>query len=298
MDLYIIRHAVAHKPAKDRWPDDAKRPLTQRGEERFRRAARGILRLVPEVEAVLSSPFVRAWRTAEILEQAGWPAPALLEELEPDYPPHKVLNALYDGLGSMALVGHRPQLHELVSYLLTGEAIGETCNARPDQERRRGPSLLRRSFGTGRGLPRMVAPAEGAVEYRLNPDPGRLIGQRHPHEGLGYLLQHDRMAGGRSCYPVPRCPTDTCSPENWPATSGVDLSPPTSCAKLVGRRGRVLGARTLPRPGSVRRRRWWKSGVASIYLRGWPLTPCGTPASDIWPGTGRRSSPGSWRRNR
>src|SRR3712207_7678171 len=49
--------------------------------------------LVPEVGVVLSSPFARTWRTAEILEQAVWPAPVPCEELEPGYPPHKVLRS-------------------------------------------------------------------------------------------------------------------------------------------------------------------------------------------------------------
>jgi phosphohistidine phosphatase len=82
--------------------------------------------LVPEVEVVLSTPFVRTWQTAEILEQAGFPTPVSFEALERDYPPHKVLDALvrYDGLCSVALIGHRPSLHELASYLLTGDAGG------------------------------------------------------------------------------------------------------------------------------------------------------------------------------
>lgn len=124
MNLYVVRHAVAHERDADRWPDDARRPLTPEGEERFRRAAGGILRLVPDVGAVLSSPYVRAWRTAETLEQRGWPAPVPCKELEPDYPPHKVLDAFacYPDAESVAMVGHRPQLHELVSYLLTGDA--------------------------------------------------------------------------------------------------------------------------------------------------------------------------------
>lgn len=124
MKLYIVRHAVARERDTDRWPDDSKRPLTPEGEEQFRRAARGLLRVVPEVGALLSSPFVRAWRTAQILEQGGWTEPLPCEELKPDCPPHEVLNALgrYADVKSAALVGHRPQLHELVSYLLTGHA--------------------------------------------------------------------------------------------------------------------------------------------------------------------------------
>jgi phosphohistidine phosphatase len=123
--VYLIRHALAHKRDQERWPDDSRRPLMPEGEEGFVGAARGLARVVPEVEVLLSSPYERAWRTAEILaEQAGWPAPEKLPALEPDIPPEKVVIALetYAGKQSIALVGHRPSLHELAVYLLTGDA--------------------------------------------------------------------------------------------------------------------------------------------------------------------------------
>ena len=84
-------------------------------------------RVVPEVEVLLSSPYERAWRTAEILaEQAGWPAPERLSALEPNVPPEKVVIALqtYQGKQSIALTGHRPCLHEFAVYLLTGDVGG------------------------------------------------------------------------------------------------------------------------------------------------------------------------------
>jgi phosphohistidine phosphatase len=127
MDLYLVRHAVAHARDAERWPDDARRPLTPQGEEDFRAAARGIGEVAPRVGALLSSPFDRAWRTAEILaEETSWPEPVPFPALEPEVPPEKVLIALetYADVKFLALVGHRPGLHELASYLITGDANG------------------------------------------------------------------------------------------------------------------------------------------------------------------------------
>ena len=127
MYLYLVRHAVAHKRDAERWPDDSERPLTAEGEEDFVGAARGLARIVPEVDILLSSPYERAWRTAEILtQQAGWPAPLEFPALEPDVAPEKAVLALesYADRQSVALVGHRPCLHEMAVYLLTGDAGG------------------------------------------------------------------------------------------------------------------------------------------------------------------------------
>lgn len=127
MDLYLVRHAIAHKRDPERWPDDANRPLTPEGEERFVPVAHALAKLAAEVEAVLSSPYARAWRTAELLaEEAAWPAPGVFPALEPDVPPEKALIALetYAPAETVALVGHRPSQHELASYLLTGDAHG------------------------------------------------------------------------------------------------------------------------------------------------------------------------------
>src|SRR5262249_3791925 len=66
----------------------------------------------------------RAWQTAEILHtRADWPAPARFDELEPGRPPAEVVEALgpHANLQSLALVGHEPSLHELASYLLSGQ---------------------------------------------------------------------------------------------------------------------------------------------------------------------------------
>ena len=127
MEIYLVRHAAASERDPDRWPDDRERPLTPEGEKEFRLVARGLARLVPRVDAILSSPYQRAWRTAEILSELdSWPAPEPSPVLEPTLPPEKAALALQDraGASAVAVVGHRPGLHELAAYLLTGRGDG------------------------------------------------------------------------------------------------------------------------------------------------------------------------------
>ncbi len=132
MDLILVRHAIAFERDPARWPDDRERPLTRNGEERFRKAARGLERLFPSVDVVLSSPLTRAWQTAQILkEEAAWPAPVECEELEPDRKPAEMFDILRSrSNGPVALVGHEPHLGELISLLLTGADDGAAFELR------------------------------------------------------------------------------------------------------------------------------------------------------------------------
>lgn len=130
--LYMVRHGPAGTADPEQWPDDALRPLTERGRRRFARAARGLRTLVPPVDLVLSSGYTRARQTAEILmREAGWPPPHRCTALEPPVDPAAVLAAIVDAaldaaldraaMRAVAVVGHEPSLHELVSYLLSGD---------------------------------------------------------------------------------------------------------------------------------------------------------------------------------
>jgi phosphohistidine phosphatase len=133
MDLYLVRHGVAFDSDASQWPDDSKRPLTPEGQKRFKRAARGLKKLVSSVDLVLSSPWVRAWQTAELLEsEAGWPEPVASEALVSGRAPAEVLQALqpFARHSSIALVGHEPSLHELASYLLTADTAHELIEMR------------------------------------------------------------------------------------------------------------------------------------------------------------------------
>jgi phosphohistidine phosphatase len=79
---------------------------------------------VPTVERVLSSPYVRAWQTAEILrDEAGWPAPERCDALAAARSADAALEPLQElcRAGSVALVGHEPYLSSLASLLLAGD---------------------------------------------------------------------------------------------------------------------------------------------------------------------------------
>ena len=121
MDVYLVRHAIAEDRDARRWPDDAERPLTTDGAERFRRAAAGLRRVAPGVDVVLASPYVRAWQTAEILHDVtGWPEPERCKALEATSAPVAALEVLkgLDASVTVALVGHEPFLSSLASLLL------------------------------------------------------------------------------------------------------------------------------------------------------------------------------------
>jgi phosphohistidine phosphatase len=159
MDLYLVRHAVAFDYDPAQWPDDSQRPLTPDGQKRFKRSARGLKALVSSVDLVLSSPWVRAWQTAEILEsEAGWPKPLACEALESGRAPAEVLQALqpYTSYGAIALVGHEPSLHELASYLLTAD----TNHAQIEMKK---GGVARLEVGEGR------RPGAGRLQWLLPP---------------------------------------------------------------------------------------------------------------------------------
>jgi phosphohistidine phosphatase len=125
MDVYLVRHAIAHERNATRWPNDALRPLTTAGVHKFRKAAAGLARVVPKTAAVFTSPFVRARETAAILRECA-KFRAAVES--PELVPGKAPRALFDLLrarrrGAVVLVGHEPDLSAWMSAALAVEPM-------------------------------------------------------------------------------------------------------------------------------------------------------------------------------
>jgi len=126
VQVLVVRHAIAHERDSKRWPDDSQRPLSPQGVRRFRRAAAGLAKVLPPPERVLSSPFVRALQTAEILtEVANWPAPRKCPELGHGGPIDDVLKLLREyRVKRIAIVGHEPDLGNLIVASVTRAEAG------------------------------------------------------------------------------------------------------------------------------------------------------------------------------
>jgi phosphohistidine phosphatase len=67
MDLYIIRHAWAGHFGDPQWPDDSKRPLTEKGKARFADVAGVLVERGVEPTLIATSPMLRCRQTADIL---------------------------------------------------------------------------------------------------------------------------------------------------------------------------------------------------------------------------------------
>jgi phosphohistidine phosphatase len=128
IELYLIRHGVAAERGSA-WPDDTKRPLTQKGIVRLRREVKALNTLGVSFDVVLASPLARTRQTAEILAEGllTKPAVTLVEALAPSGTAGQVIEELgkHARRRRVALVGHEPNLGELAGKLIGTRAAIE-----------------------------------------------------------------------------------------------------------------------------------------------------------------------------
>jgi phosphohistidine phosphatase len=114
--LYLVRHAIAEESAAN----DGWRTLTEKGRRRFQRTAHAFGRN-ERLDLLLTSPLVRAVQTAEILAgEVKHRDLRVLEELGPGHTVAALLGAVAKAAGkagSVALVGHDPQLTDVLAAL-------------------------------------------------------------------------------------------------------------------------------------------------------------------------------------
>jgi phosphohistidine phosphatase len=124
MKLYFLRHGIAD------WPDwdparDLERPLTRDGVKKMKQQARTLAELGVTFDAVLSSPYTRAYQTADIVAAKL----GLEVKTEPRLAPGfnlaklKEIVAAYGAEQALLLVGHEPTFSLTIAELIGGGRV-------------------------------------------------------------------------------------------------------------------------------------------------------------------------------
>ncbi len=126
MNLYMIRHAIAVDEGTPEYEEDSQRPLTEKGKKKMRQIAKGLRALGADFDLILSSPYIRAQETAEILADVFKIKAdvAFSDNLIPMGDPDLLIaemNEKYNA-NSVALVGHEPFLSALIGLLVSENA--------------------------------------------------------------------------------------------------------------------------------------------------------------------------------
>jgi phosphohistidine phosphatase len=123
MELYVIRHAIAQPLGQQNDFTDEKRALTAEGRDRMRETVKGLRKLGVEFDLILTSPLVRAVETAEIIAGTLGLGKKEIEQTA-NLAPAADIDRLFaeikrsTGAESIALVGHQPDLGELISTIM------------------------------------------------------------------------------------------------------------------------------------------------------------------------------------
>ena len=165
MKLLLIRHAIAEERedfALTGAPDE-KRPLTDAGRKKMKKAARGLAELVEKVDLIASSPLTRALQTMEVVAKyypdAATSVVGALEPIQNYETFAEWLNRL-ENVETVAAIGHEPHLSGLAAWLLTG-------NEKPFFEFKKGGAALLEFEGDV---------AAGGAQMRWLLTPGQLRG--------------------------------------------------------------------------------------------------------------------------
>jgi phosphohistidine phosphatase len=123
MRLYVLRHAIAEERGTGGYADED-RPLTKDGVRKMRAAARGMRAMDLEFDRILSSPYLRARQTADIVASVFSGKVEIWESLKAEVRPQSAVAALAKvAEDRILIVGHQPHLGSLVSLLIAGADV-------------------------------------------------------------------------------------------------------------------------------------------------------------------------------
>jgi len=126
MKIYLIRHSNAVEPGTPGYEEDSSRPLTEKGREKMKKIAASLKKLDVKPDLIVSSPYVRAQQTAEILAKVLKYKPELTfsDALVPLGHPDNIIGEINEkyNVAELVLVGHEPCLSILIGTLTGGNS--------------------------------------------------------------------------------------------------------------------------------------------------------------------------------
>jgi phosphohistidine phosphatase len=124
MRLYFLRHGIAD------WPDwdparDHERPLTKEGLKKMKEQARTLAELGVKIDAILSSPYTRAYQTADIVAAKLRLDVRTEPRLAPGFNADKLAEIAesFDESQALLLVGHEPSFSTVIAELIGGGRV-------------------------------------------------------------------------------------------------------------------------------------------------------------------------------
>ena len=121
MEIYILRNGIAIERGTAGYKKDSDRPLTKEGQEKTQQIAEAMLAMDLKFDLILSSPYERAARTAQIVADELGEDVTFTNFLEPEGNPLALIGQINNEKPQrVLLVGHEPDLSRLISLLISG----------------------------------------------------------------------------------------------------------------------------------------------------------------------------------
>lgn len=124
MKIYLIRHSNAVDPGTPGYEDDSQRPLTDKGRDKMKDIAYALKAMEVRPDRIVSSPYVRARETAEIVAKVLKYKQELSfsDSLVPEGSADQIIGEINEkfNVDELVIVGHEPCLSGLVGTLIAG----------------------------------------------------------------------------------------------------------------------------------------------------------------------------------
>jgi len=124
MKIYLIRHSNAVDHGTPGYEDDSLRPLTENGRDKMKKIASALKGLDLKPDLIVSSPYIRARQTAEILAKVlkYKKEPVFNDALVPMGNADNIIGEINEkySVDELVLVGHEPCFSALISTLTAG----------------------------------------------------------------------------------------------------------------------------------------------------------------------------------